>query len=153
MEQIGYAAWPFEPSASNDMAKRERRQLLMRLGVASLSMMQVMMYAWPTYGKDSDLPGEHAALLGWASWLLTLPVIFYSAWPMFTAAWHSLRQFPRTRMLGMDVPVALALGFAFVAGTLNLLYGIRETYFDSMTMFVAFLLAARYVEQIGRAHV
>lgn len=150
VEQIGYAAWPFEPSASNDMAKRERRQMLMRLGVAMLGMMQVMMYAWPTYSKDSDLINEHAALLGWASWLLTLPVIFYSAWPMFTAAWHSLRQFPRTRMLGMDVPVALALGFAFMAGTLNLLHGIRETYFDSMTMFVAFLLAARYVELRAR---
>lgn len=150
VEQIGYAAWPFEPSASNDMAKRERRQMLMRLGVALLGMMQVMMYAWPTYSKDSDLLNEHAALLGWASWLLTLPVIFYSAWAMFTAAWHSLRQFPRTRTLGMDVPVALALGFAFVAGTLNLLHGIRETYFDSMTMFVAFLLAARYVELRAR---
>lgn len=150
VEQIGYAAWPFEPSASNDMAKRERRQMLMRLGVAMLGMMQVMMYAWPTYSKDSDLLNEHATLLGWASWLLTLPVIFYSAWPMFTAAWHSLRQFARTRALGMDVPVAVALGFAFVAGTLNLLHGMRETYFDSMTMFVAFLLAARYVELRAR---
>ncbi len=150
VEQIGYAAWPFEPSASNDMAKRERRQMLMRLGVALLGMMQVMMYAWPTYSKDGGLLNDQAALLGWASWLLTIPVIFYSAAPMFTAAWHSLRQFRQTRMLGMDVPVALALGFAFVAGTLNLVHGIRETYFDSMTMFVAFLLAARYVELRAR---
>lgn len=150
VEQIGYAAWPFEPSASNDMARKERRQMLMRLGVALMGMMQVMMYAWPTYTEAPDLLNEHASLLGWAAWLLTLPVMFYSAAPMFSAAFHSLRQFLRTGVLGMDVPVVLALATAFVAGTLNLVHGIRETYFDSMTMFVAFLLAARYVELRAR---
>jgi Cu2+-exporting ATPase len=150
VEQIGYAAWPFEPSASNDMARRERRQLLMRLSVASLGMMQVMMYAWPTYTGATDLLDEHASLLGWASWLLTLPVIFYSAAPMFSSAFNSVRHFARSRALSMDVPVALALATAFAAGTINLVHGLRETYFDSMTMFVAFLLAARYVELRAR---
>src|SRR3989344_4347 len=150
VEQIGYSAWPFEPSQAAETAQRERRQLLMRLCVALIGMMQVMMFAWPTYTGATDLLTEHAKLLGWASWALTLPVMLYSAWPIFSAAWHSMRQIFRTGILGMDVPVALALAMAFVAGTANLVSGRGATYFDSMTMFVAFLLTARYVELMAR---
>ena len=150
VEQIGYGAWPFEPSEAADQSKKERRQLLMRLGVALLGMMQVMMFAWPTYTGAEDLLSEHALLLGWTSWALTVPVVIYSAGPMFVAAWHSVRLFPKTKMLGMDVPVALAIGLAFVAGTINLVTNMGQSYFDSITMFVAFLLGARYVELLAR---
>ena len=150
VEQIGYEAWPFEPSMSAGIAKKERRQLLMRLGVAMLGMMQVMMYAWPTYTDAQDLLEEHALLLDWTSWALTVPVVFYSAGPMFVAAWHSIKSFPKTGMLGMDVPVTLAIALAFMAGTISLVFGVGESYFDSITMFVAFLLGARYLELLAR---
>ncbi|NBV01716.1 MAG: heavy metal translocating P-type ATPase [Burkholderiaceae bacterium] len=150
IERIGYSAWPFEPSQAADLGRRERRHLLTRLGVALLGMMQVMMYAWPTYTGTGDLSQEYGALLGWASWFLTVPVIFYSAGPIFIAAWRSVRHFPQTHILGMDVPIAIALGLAFFAGTLNLLTGNGASYFDSITMFVAFILGARYVELLAR---
>jgi len=149
IERIGYEAWPFEPSLSLDRAKRERRQLLTRLGVALLGMMQVMMYAWPTY-VGADITPEFEVLLGWTSWALTVPVMVYSAGPIFQAAWRSIQTFKQTRMLGMDVPIALALGLAFIAGTINLIKGFGQSYFDSITMFVAFILAARYVELLAR---
>ena len=150
VEQIGYEAWPFEPSMAASAGKRERHRLLMRLGVAMLGMMQVMMYAWPTYTGAQDLLKEHAVLLGWTSWALTVPVVVYSAGPMFVAAWHSLKSFPQTRMLGMDVPVTLAIALAFIAGTISLVTGVSQSYFDSITMFVAFLLGARYIELLAR---
>ena len=90
-QQIGYEAWPFDPSKAISMAKAEQKRLLFRLGVALLSMMQVMMYAWPTYMVDGGMTPEQAKLMGWAGWFLTLPVIFYSAGPIFISAWHSLR--------------------------------------------------------------
>ena len=86
IERIGYEAWPFEPSLSADRAKKERRQLLTRLGVAMLGMMQVMMYAWPTY-VGADITPEFDLLLGWTSWALTVPVMVYSAGLIFQAAW------------------------------------------------------------------
>jgi Cu2+-exporting ATPase len=135
---------------SADLAKKERRHLLMRLGVAVLGMMQVMMYAWPTYTGADDLLVEEELLLGWTSWALTVPVVLYSAGPMFVLAWHSIRNFPRTGMLGMDVPVSLAVALAFIAGTISLIVGVGESYFDSITMFIAFLLGARYLELLAR---
>lgn len=150
IERIGYEAWPFEPSLSLDRAKKERRQLLTRLGVALLGMMQVMMYAWPSYVGANDITAEYDLLLGWTSWALTVPVIVYSAGPIFQAAWRSIQSFKQTHILGMDVPIALALALAFIAGTINLIMGSGQSYFDSITMFVAFILAARYVEQLAR---
>jgi Cu2+-exporting ATPase len=150
VEAIGYEASPFELSLAADAARRERASMLMRLGVAMLGMMQVMMYAWPAYSGTQDLTAEHAALLGWAGFALTVPVLLYSAAPIFRNAFDSLRHLPRTGMLGMDVPVALALLLAAGAGTVNLLRGSGETYFDSITMFVALLLLARYIELRAR---
>ncbi len=150
VERIGYEAWPFEPSLSIEKSKKERRQLLTRLGVALLGMMQVMMYAWPSYVGDSDITAEYDLLLGWTSWALTIPVMVYSAGPIFQAAWRSVVSFRQTHMLGMDVPIALALALAFSAGTVNLATGSGQGYFDSITMFVAFILAARYVELLAR---
>ena len=150
IERIGYQAWPFEPSLSIEKSKKERRQLLTRLGVALLGMMQVMMYAWPSYVGDSDITTEYDLLLGWTSWALTVPVIIYSAGPIFQAAWRSVTSFRQTHILGMDVPIALALALAFSAGTVNLVTGSGQGYFDSITMFVAFILAARYVELLAR---
>ncbi len=149
IERIGYEAWPFEPSLALDRAKKERRQLLTRLGVALLGMMQVMMYAWPSY-TGADITPEYDLLLGWTSWVLTVPVMVYSAGPIFQAAWRSVASFKKTHLLGMDVPIALALALAFIAGTINLITGSGPSYFDSITMFVAFILAARYVELLAR---
>jgi Cu2+-exporting ATPase len=150
VERIGYEAWPFEPSLSIERSKKERRQLLARLGVAMLGMMQVMMYAWPSYVGDSDITVEYDLLLGWTSWILTVPVMVYSAGPIFQAAWRSILSFRQTHILGMDVPIALALALAFFAGTVNLATLSGSGYFDSITMFVAFILAARYVELLAR---
>ena len=150
IERVGYEAWPFEPSLSLDRAKKERRQLLTRLGVALLGMMQVMMYAWPSYVGANDITAEYDLLLGWTSWASTVPVMVYSAGPIFQAAWRSAQSFKQTHMLGMDVPIALALALAFIAGTINLVTGSGQSYFDSITMFVAFILAARYVELLAR---
>jgi Cu2+-exporting ATPase len=69
---------------------------------------------------------------------------------MFVVAWHSIRNFPKTGMLGMDVPVSLAVALAFIAGTISLVLGVGESYFDSITMFIAFLLGARYLELLAR---
>ena len=107
------------------------------------------MYAWPTY-VDAGITPEFQVLLGWTTWVLTVPVMVYSAGPIFQAAWRSIQSVKQTHMLGMDVPIALALALAFIAGTINLINGSSQSYFDSITMFVAFILAARYVELLVR---
>ncbi|MGN6458192.1 MAG: P-type ATPase, partial [Achromobacter mucicolens] len=123
------------------------KTLFRRLFIAGLSMMQVMMYALPVYTAEAgSIEPDMEALMRWASLLLTLPAVLYSAVPFFRGAWGSLRQ----RSLGMDVPVALGIGVAFAASFIATFKGRGEVYFDSVTMFVAFLLTARYLELCAR---
>ncbi|MCL2830482.1 MAG: cadmium-translocating P-type ATPase [Betaproteobacteria bacterium] len=147
---IGYRAHPYDVAKNEELAQKERRAALWRVFVAGFGMMQVMMYAVPVYfaGKDGMAP-EHEQLMRWASFVLTLPVVFYSSAPFFRNAWRDLRLL----RVGMDVPVALGIGATFIASVWATLRGVQaggEVYFDSVTMFVFFLLCGRFFEMTGR---
>src|SRR5215471_3389411 len=143
---IGYRAYPYDPKRREALAKRERRALLTRTAVALLAMMQVMMFALPGYLSTDGVEPQFQALLGWASLVLTLPVVLYSAAPFFRGALRDLR----LMRMGMDVPVALGVGGAFVASAWATITANGVVYYDSVTMFVALLLCGRYVELRAR---
>jgi P-type Cu2+ transporter len=144
---IGYRAWPATSVAAEQMRRRETRAALWRLFVAGFGMMQVMMYALPAYFATEGSMGEDIRLLmRLASLVLTVPVVFYSAVPFFREAWRALRR----HRLGMDVPVAVGIAVAFIASVVATFTGGAEVYFDSITMFVFFLLCGRYLELRAR---
>lgn len=144
---IGYRAYPYDAAMNEALARKERRSALWRLFVAGFGMMQVMMYAIPVYlDVERDMPADIELLLRWASLVLTLPVVLYSAGTFFRGAWRDLR----LRRVGMDVPVALGVGAAFAASVWATLTASGEVYFDSVTMFVFFLLGGRFLEMTAR---
>ncbi len=148
VRRIGYPAWPFEPARLARVEARERRAMVRRLWVAGLAMMQVMMYAFPTYmAGEGEIGADVASLLRWAGLLLTLPVVCYSSAPFFAGAWRSVRH----SSLGMDVPVALGIASAFFASAVATWRGTGEVYFDSVAMFVFLLTAGRYLELGARS--
>lgn len=147
VRDIGYTAYPYDTARHDAHLRRASRTLSRQLFVAGLSMMQVMMYAVPAYiSHDGTLEADMAELMRWASLLLTIPAICYSALPFFKGAYASLRQ----GVLGMDVPVALGIGAAFVASVIAVLQGSGDVYFDSVTMFIFLLLCSRYLELVAR---
>jgi Cu2+-exporting ATPase len=106
-----------------------------------------MMYAVPAYlADDGTMDDSIAGLMRWASLLLTLPAICYSAQPFFKGAWASLR----ARAPGMDVPVALGILAAFAGSAVATWRGHGDVYFDSATMFIFLLLCSRYLELLAR---
>lgn len=151
VQAAGYRAVPAEHEAARAARLRESRQALWRLFVAGFCMMQVMMLTTPGYlSAPGEIAPDLAALMGWAAWVLTLPVLLFSAGPFFRGAWGALRQ----RRIGMDVPVALGIGVTFMAGTAATFepagaFG-GDPYLDSLTMFVTFLLAGRWLELRAR---
>ncbi|MDD2882363.1 MAG: cation-translocating P-type ATPase [Rhodoferax sp.] len=147
VQQAGYRALPANDAFSRERRLVESRKALWRMMVAGLCMMQVMMYAYPAYiAKPGDLTVELEQLLRWASWVLTLPVILFSCGPFFSNAWRDVLH----RRISMDLPVALGMLITFVVSTAGTfdptgVFG-AEVYFDSLTMFVFFLLAGRWLE-------
>ncbi len=154
IERAGYGAAPDLAAPARQLREKEHRQALWRLFVASFLMMQVMMLATPIYlAGPGEMEPDQRNLLQWGEWVLSLPVMFFAAGPFFSAAWRQIR----SRSLGMDVPVALGLLVTFVASTGAVfdpagIFG-HEVYFDSLTMFISFLLGGRYLELRARHRV
>jgi Cu2+-exporting ATPase len=148
IQAVGYRALPFDRQVQLQAQAIQRKRLFRQWFVAGIGMMQVMMYAWPAYTSEpGDIEPEYALLLRWASLLLTLPVVFYSARDFFLGAWRDLKQ----GSAGMDVPVALGIAVAFVASLTHTLQAQGEVYFDSITMFVFLLLGGRWLEFKARS--
>ena len=102
----GYHAVPAQDHAARHASSLRLRQSLWRWAVAGFCMMQVMMYALPPYfSAPGEISPDMLSLLRWASWVLTLPVMLFSADVFTSAAWRDVRQ----GRISMDWPVALGL--------------------------------------------
>ncbi|WP_046167088.1 heavy metal translocating P-type ATPase [Chromobacterium vaccinii] len=145
---IGYRAHPYDADRQEKLQQKERKQALTRLWVAGLSMMQVMMYAVPVYlAPDGDIAPDFLWLLHWSSFILTLPVLLFSALPFYRNTWRDLK----TGRVGMDTPVSIGILTAFAASFWALIHKVEHgIYFDSVSMFVFLLLGGRYLEGIAR---
>ncbi|MBU3646871.1 MAG: cation-translocating P-type ATPase [Limnohabitans sp.] len=145
--RAGYGALPAADSSLRQARHAETRLALWRWLVAGFCMMQVMMYAYPAYvAAEGDITPDMVNLLRWASWVLTLPVVFFSCGPFFRSALRDIR----LRQVSMDLPVALGMAITFLLSSAatfepNGMFG-GEVYFDSLTMFVFFLLTGRWLE-------
>ena len=147
VSRIGYLAHLFDPGRHQQRLEHERKQLLRRLGVAGVMTMQVMILAEALYvGEWIETEAHYRDLFHWVSLLLTLPVLLYSALPFFSSAWRDLTH----AQAGMDVPVSFGILTAFVASVWVTITGEGAVYYDSVTMFVFFLLSGRYFEAAAR---
>ena len=147
INEIGYEAKPYRQDTHEAMLARHNNQMLIRLGIAALGSMQAMMYAVAMYfGEYSDMLIFQRDFLRWVSLFVSTPVFFYAGVPFFTSAWSAIR----ARQVNMDVPVSIALIVTFFASLFATITGQGETYYDSVSMFIFFLLAGRYIEHNAR---
>jgi Cu2+-exporting ATPase len=147
VQVLGYSASPASHNENQLNATAKSRAAFWRWMVAGFCMMQVMMYASPSYfTKAGEISSDIHYLLNWASWLLSLPVLLFSSSSFFSNAFRDLK----LRQISMDLPVALGIAITFIVSSAatfepNGWWG-HTVYFDSLTMFVFFLLSARLIE-------
>jgi Cu2+-exporting ATPase len=143
LAEIGFAARPDRPGDGAELERSENRSALIRLGVAGLGTMNVMTYSVALYaGAFEGMSAGSIGLMRWMGLIVSTPVILFSARPFFRAAWRELR----LRAPGMDVPVSLAIGGAYLVSVYATLTSTGEVYFDSVCMFTFFLGVGRYLE-------
>ena len=147
IHNIGYSAHPYDPQQQQQAFERERRSQIRRIGIAGVLGMQVMVLSIALYvGEWSGMEAGFRSFFRWIGLLLTTPVLLYSGAPFFRGAWRDLRN----RSVGMDVPVALGILVAF-GGSLHASWtGEGQVYYDSVVMFIFFLLSSRYFELMAR---
>lgn len=117
--------------------------LYLRFGIAAFCALNAMMFAYPLYATYFDAEaGNYGLLFAWLSLFVSLPVITYSAWPIWRRFWLSLK----TGFFGMETLVAIGVTAAMGVSVPELLSGGTHVYFDSMTVIIAFVLLGKIVE-------
>ena len=144
IQNLGYSVSPYDPSSYEAHVQAQRKRLMRRMGIAGLLGMQVMILAVAMYfGNWSGIEIQFEQLFERFSLLLTIPILFYCATPIFRGAARDLRAGVAT----MDVPVALGLLLAFVGSLYATIAGSGDVYYDSIAMFVFLQLVSRFFEQ------
>lgn len=142
---IGQEAHELDPGLlSSTETDRQGRDLLMRVGVAFFSMMNVMLLSVAVWSGAEDATRD---LFHWISAAIALPTVIFAGQPFFKSAWASLRM----GKLGMDVPISLALILASSISVYETAMSGHHAYFDAAVMLAFFLLLGRYLDHRTRA--
>nr|MBP6736718.1 heavy metal translocating P-type ATPase [Paracoccaceae bacterium] len=142
---VGYEAHELDPGLlSATETDKQGRDLLMRLGVAFFSMMNVMLLSVAVWS------GAEAAtrdLFHWISASIAIPTVIFAGQPFFKSAWAGLK----VGRLGMDFPISLALVLATSISLFETIHSGHHAYFDAAVMLSFFLLLGRYLDHRTRA--
>jgi len=144
---LGYTPHPGAGAASEEALRRERNDLLLRLGTAAFLSMQVMLFSAGMYaGYFQGIDPRYVALFRWLSFALATPVVLYSGAPFLRGAVRGARH----GTFGMDALVFLGAFSAYGYSAVSLFRG-GEVYFDTATMILTLILLGRYIEAGARA--
>ena len=143
LNSIGY-----EPFISlDDYSTRKNhidRSLIYKLGFAGFAFGNVMFLSFPEYFEVNEYWLEqYKPVFRWLMFTYSIPVVFYSAQEYFISAYKGLR----SKMLNIDVPIALGIIVLFLRSTAEIIFDLGAGFFDSLTGLVFFLLLGRFFQQ------
>lgn len=149
LQYIGYTAQPYLPGEQDTQQRKEKKRAIIRLGIAGVGMMQVMMSAIAMYAGDMQgMDDVYRQLLRWISFIFATPVVIYAGLPFYRGALRDLKN----RHFTMDLPVSLGVLLAYASSVMALYTETGHVYFDSVTMFIFFLLMGRFLEAVARSY-
>ena len=124
-------------------SSRSERDLLIKIGIAGFSLMNVMLYNFPEYLPGGDrLTPLFTRFFGWMSMLLAVPVVFYSASDYYLSAYKALKH----KMVNIDLPITIGIFTLFIQSVYDVLSGQGIGYMDSLTGLVFFLLVGKWYQ-------
>lgn len=147
ISKIGYRAYPYLYKKNENINKIEYNKELKKLVVAGLCMSQVMMLSASLYvGEGKDLHYSYWNFIRWVNFVITTPVLLFSGLDIIKSAFRNLL----LKTFGMDFTITISLILAYIASIFNLFYKSGDVYFDSICMFIFFLLIGRFLEMRAR---
>ncbi|MFH8253139.1 heavy metal translocating P-type ATPase [Microbacterium sp. B2969] len=113
------------------------------------AVLSVPITLWSPIGREVfgfTVPAPFGLSDAMFSLILSLPVIFYSAWIFFDGAWRALR----ARTLDMMVLVAVGVGTGWLYSVVVTLTGGGEVFFEAASVLATFVLLGHWVEMRAR---
>ncbi|WP_181566298.1 heavy metal translocating P-type ATPase [Helicobacter monodelphidis] len=146
IRSIGYDAHAYDPAMQEEYANKERRKYYVRMIVGVFCTMNIMWIAVAQYaGYFSGMSREIKAILDFASFLLCTPTLFFSGSIFWKGAYYAIKN----RALSMDTLVVSGSTLAYLYSIYAAFVGL-ETYFESITMIITFVLIGKFLEQRGK---
>ena len=143
LTQLGY-----KPAISLDsldgIKKSQNRTLLYKLVVAGFCFGNIMLLAFPEYTNGNEAWLEtNKDFFRWGMFLLSLPVMFFSAVDYFKSAWQGIKN----RFINIDVPIAIGFWVLFLRSTYDIIFDLSPGYFDSVAGLAFFMLIGKWFQQ------
>ncbi|WP_243073716.1 heavy metal translocating P-type ATPase [Microbacterium sp. SS28] len=126
-----------------DMTRDMRNRFLVA------AVLSVPITLWSPIGREVfgfTVPAPFGLSDAMFSLILSLPVIFYSAWIFFDGAWRALR----ARTLDMMVLVAVGVGTGWLYSVYVTLTGGGEVFYEAASVLATFVLLGHWVEMRAR---
>lgn len=147
LKNIGYESLPFQADSHEASFQLEQKSYLKKLGLSGLMTMQVMMLAMGQYfDLFGSIDAQTTRYFNWISLVLTTPVVLYSGSVFYLSALKATL----AKTINMDISITIAILSTYIAGIITVNEVEAEVYFESICMFVFFLLISRFLEQRTR---
>ncbi|WP_299823162.1 heavy metal translocating P-type ATPase metal-binding domain-containing protein [uncultured Pontibacter sp.] len=144
LARIGYEPEITLANTDGKKTSKPNRTIIYKLGIAGFCFGNVMLLAFPDYlAFTGDLQRTFGSFFGYLSFVLSIPVFFYSARGFFTSALEGIKQ----RMVNIDLPIATGLLALFITSIYQVVTATGPGYFDSFTGLVFFMLIGKYFQQ------
>lgn len=140
---IGYEPYISLESADAD-EKGVDRKLIYQVAVAGFAFGNIMMLSFPEYFQMDEFwlnrfkPFFRGIMLAMA-----IPVLIYSGRDYLISAYKGLKH----GILNIDVPISLGILVLFFRSTYEVVTGMGQGYFDSLTGLIFFLLLGKIFQQ------
>ena len=116
------------------------RSLIYKLGVAFFCFGNIMLLSFPEYFEVKEYwLDQYRGFFRWLIFALALPSFFYSASGYYISAYKSIK----TRMLNIDIPIALGIVVMFVRSAFDIIMDYGSGFFDSLTGLIFFMLLGK----------
>lgn len=118
------------------------KTLLYKIGVAGFVFGNVMLYSLPEYLNRQPLGETLGTFLYFLSYILLIPLVFYSGSDYLISAWQSLKR----GIININLPIALGILALFSVTTFEVFTLRGPGYSDSLAGFLFFLLLGRWYQ-------
>src|SRR5690606_36332639 len=143
ISSFGYSPTVLELSSASSLSYSSIRGDLSRLAVAIFCAMNCMMLAVSLYqGWWSGMEEGFRRYFNVVSAVIAFPAVFYSAMPFYRRAYNGLL----AGSFHLDLPISIGVLSGYFLSLFFVLKGQGEVYFDSISIFIALLLGARFIQ-------
>lgn len=141
----------YKPVISLETADKKEanldKSLIIKLAIAGFAFGNAMTFAFPEY-LNTDLSHDYwfmkfAPFFRLMTFLLSVPVVFYSASDYYKSAWFGLKN----KIVNIDVPIVLGILVLFGRSIYEAVTGYGPGYFDTLCGLLFFMLLGKYFQK------